>query len=155
VFQNYISLQFYFRECNPIAPLQKRHLKACSDTKECQADAQAANVKLDGCPVQITPTGMLYTNQADYCFINLCSIFTFVDLFTAYGKPTVVFETLTQQDFIDTTSASNKQFCAFNDLRFEPSCDNWTSTVYQRQDNSLEWTNILTNSDNGKSFKAF
>lgn len=141
-----------FRECSPIAPLQRRHLKSCSDSKTCQADAQSANIKLDGCPIQVTPSGLLYTNQPNYCFINLCSILMTVDLTTSYGVPAVVFETLTQQDLPTEKSKSDTddQFCAFNDLRFEPSCENWTTTVNQRHDNQLRWTSILTNYENGK-----
>lgn len=142
---------FCYRECSPIAPLERRHLKSCSDAKGCQADAQTANAKLDGCPLQIVPTGLLYTKQQDYCFINLCSILTAVDLITAYGKPTIVFETLTQQDFPDDEQQKqNNQFCAFNDLRFEPSCDNWTATIDQKQETSVEWTDLLANNENGK-----
>src|SRR4051794_24517531 len=101
------------RECDPIAPLQRRHMKSCIDAKQCQADAQAANEKLDGCPTQSSPSGLLYTSRPSYCFINLCSIMTAVDLQTAFGVPTIVFETLTNQDFTNEKPAS--QPCVFND----------------------------------------
>ncbi|KAI6189792.1 Ectonucleotide pyrophosphatase/phosphodiesterase C27A7.1 [Aphelenchoides bicaudatus] len=134
------------QECDPIAPLQHRHLKACSDSKQCQADAQTANVKLDGCPVQTFPSGLLYTDQPNYCFINLCSVLSSVSLTTSFGVPTIAFETLTSQDFVD--SKPLPQVCAFNDLRFEPSCDNWTATVEEKHENSLQWNSILTNYEN-------
>lgn len=139
-----------FRECDPIAPLQRRHMKSCLDSVQCNVDAQTANAKLDGCPVQTSLSGLLYTSRPSYCFINLCSILTAVDLQTAYGVPTIVFETLNSQDF--TVKNPMPQPCAFNDLRFEPSCDNWTATVGQQHENSLQWTSILTNYENGEFF---
>jgi hypothetical protein len=86
----------------------------------------------------------------------LCSILTAVDLTTSYGVPTFVFETLNQHDFPDQKRGINvpDKFCAFNDLRFEPSCDNWTATIEQKHDNELEWTNILTNYENGMCLKS-
>lgn len=130
-------------------------MKPCTDSTSCQEEAQIANAKLDGCPVQVSSPGVLYTDRSNtsYCFINLCSVLTFVDLHTAFGVPTFAFETLTLQDLPEERpiKPSNvvEEPCVLNDLRYEPSCDNWTAIEQQKHESSLRWTSIMANQENG------
>ncbi|KAI6199874.1 Ectonucleotide pyrophosphatase/phosphodiesterase C27A7.1 [Aphelenchoides besseyi] len=137
------------QECALIAPLQTRQVKSCAQTKKCEEEANEANQQLDSCPLQTSPDGVFYTNQQHICYINLCSIFTMVNPLVAYGTSTLVYEVITSEQSQTAKDPESKDdYCAFNDLRYEPSCANWTATVEQNHEKSFKWHSILGNDNN-------
>ncbi|KAI6219149.1 Ectonucleotide pyrophosphatase/phosphodiesterase C27A7.1 [Aphelenchoides fujianensis] len=162
------------QECDLVAPLQSRQVKACARTPDCERAAVEVNRQLDACPLQTPPDGLFYTDRPHVCYINLCSVYTMVDPLTAYGTPTFVYETLTADETSEPAGAikpevggakpvqtkpqssgtkeeasgQEAEYCALNDLRYEPSCENWTATVGEQHERTLKWHTILVNEKN-------
>uniref|UniRef100_A0A915DIR1 Extracellular Endonuclease subunit A domain-containing protein n=1 Tax=Ditylenchus dipsaci TaxID=166011 RepID=A0A915DIR1_9BILA len=136
-------------ECAPLVLFQKRAVKGCLNTKNCQTEAQNVNKNLDECKTQIQPQSIFYTDQLNLCTINMCSIAIATSLSSKFGSPTMVFETLTQGPGSTATKAvpdaNATQNCSLIDIRYDADCTNWTKTMAQERQKDVEWISLMAN----------